>query len=165
MPGPGDRIEARCTRCQDVTGHIVVVMAGSEIAKVECCACGSVHKYIPPTGPRKGPADPILIRNKEGQQIHNAAAAKSPQNMAKQTPQPKPGKAARAIMQLEQDWMNAINKNAAEPRPYSMNESFAVGEVVSHPKFGLGAVQEIIPPDKMKILFRDGFRLLRCAVA
>ncbi|MFR6517800.1 MAG: hypothetical protein ACLUPV_00325 [Bilophila wadsworthia] len=42
LPGPGDRIEARCTRCNDITGHVIVALVGGEIVKVEC-ACGSVH--------------------------------------------------------------------------------------------------------------------------
>lgn len=37
-----------------------------------------------------------------------------------------------------------------------MHESFAVGDVIDHPKFGNGVVQELLPPDKMQILFRDG---------
>ena len=45
LPGPGDRIEARCTRCNDITGHVIVALVGGEIVKVECRACGSVHKY------------------------------------------------------------------------------------------------------------------------
>lgn len=49
----GERIEARCTRCKDLTGHIVVSMLNGEIAKVECCACGSVHKYYPPAKKKK----------------------------------------------------------------------------------------------------------------
>ena len=44
-----------------------------------------------------------------------------------------------------------------------MTESFAVGDVVEHPKFGSGVVQEVFPPDKMQILFRDGAKMLRCA--
>ena len=45
-----------------------------------------------------------------------------------------------------------------------MNASFAEGDVVDHPKFGLGVVREVLPPDKIQVLFRDGSRLLRCAV-
>ena len=44
LPGPGDRIEARCTRCNDITGHVIVALVGGEIVKVECRACGSEGK-------------------------------------------------------------------------------------------------------------------------
>ena len=53
LPGPGDRIEARCTRCNDITGHVIVALVGGEIVKVECRACGSVHKYYPPATPKE----------------------------------------------------------------------------------------------------------------
>ena len=53
LPGPGDRIEARCTRCNDITGHVIVALVGGEIVKVECRACGSVHKYYRLRLPRK----------------------------------------------------------------------------------------------------------------
>lgn len=57
---------------------------------------------------------------------------------------------------MEQNWQRTMNMTAASARPYAMNESFAVGDVIDHPKFGSGVVQEIFPPDKMQILFRDG---------
>lgn len=58
----GQRIEARCTRCKDLTGHIVVSMLNGEIAKVECCACSSVHKYYPPAKKKEeAAAKPVLL--------------------------------------------------------------------------------------------------------
>lgn len=27
LPGPGDRIEARCTRCNDITRHVIVALS------------------------------------------------------------------------------------------------------------------------------------------
>ena len=44
LPGPGDRIEARCTRCNDITGHVIVALVGGEIVKVEFRRKGM---YIP----------------------------------------------------------------------------------------------------------------------
>lgn len=38
-------------------------------------------------------------------------------------------------------------------RPYSARERFAVGEVVSHPVFGLGVVEELKAPNKVVITF------------
>ena len=36
-----------CIRDSDITGHVIVALVGGEIVKVECRACGSVHKYYP----------------------------------------------------------------------------------------------------------------------
>ena len=67
LPGPGDRIEARCTRCNDITGHVIVALVGGEIVKVECRACGSVHKYYPPATPKEAKGKTAVCRVKAGE--------------------------------------------------------------------------------------------------
>ena len=50
----GQIIEARCSRCRDVTGHVVMACLDGMPIKVECRACGSVHKYTAPgAAPRR----------------------------------------------------------------------------------------------------------------
>jgi hypothetical protein len=48
----------------------------------------------------------------------------------------------------------------ADPRAYSPAERFAVGDILSHPSFGLGAVTSSPSPGKISVLFRDTTRLL-----
>jgi hypothetical protein len=43
-----------------------------------------------------------------------------------------------------------------------MSGSFQVGDVITHPVFGLGAVRKMIRADTMEVLFADGVRNLRC---
>ena len=45
------------------------------------------------------------------------------------------------------------------PDPYNA----IVRTLVEHPVFGVGAVVELFPPDKMDVLFREGVKRLRCA--
>ena len=52
----------------------------------------------------------------------------------------------------------AIRNIAA--RPYSMRETFATGEPVTHPKFGVGVVLEVLETNKCAILFEDGRKVL-----
>ena len=169
LPGPGDRIEARCTRCNDITGHVIVALVGGEIVKVECRACGSVHKYYPPATPKEAKGKTAVCRVKAGETRKEAVnsfkptstpstAAASPAAVSRAA-----AKAQKAAEDMEQNWQSTMNMTAASARPYAMNESFAVGDVIDHPKFGSGVVQEIFPPDKMQILFRDGAKMLRCA--
>ena len=169
LPGPGDRIEARCTRCNDITGHVIVALVGGEIVKVECRACGSVHKYYPPATPKEAKGKTAGCRVKAGETRKEAVnsfkptstpstAAASPAAVSRAA-----AKAQKAAEDMEQNWQRTMNMTAASARPYAMNESFAVGDVIDHPKFGSGVVQEIFPPDKMQILFRDGAKMLRCA--
>ena len=159
LPGPGDRIEARCTRCNDITGHVIVALVGGEIVKVEC----------PPATPKEAKGKTAVCRVKAGETRKEAVnsfkptstpstAAASPAAVSRAA-----AKAQKAAEDMEQNWQRTMNMTAASARPYAMNESFAVGDVIDHPKFGSGVVQEIFPPDKMQILFRDGAKMLRCA--
>ena len=45
-------------------------------------------------------------------------------------------------------------------RSYNINTSFAAGDVISHPKFGLGAVEIALPPNKIEVRFQEGKKLL-----
>lgn len=59
----GGRIETRCSRCDDVTGHVIVAMVDGEVVKVECRACGSVHKYRPASKPAKAKTQAPAVRH------------------------------------------------------------------------------------------------------
>ena len=45
----GDIIDARCTKCQNVTNHVIVAMVAAKPAKVTCNTCGGTHRYRSPT--------------------------------------------------------------------------------------------------------------------
>lgn len=165
---PGDAVASRCTRCDDVTGHVIVALVGGEIIKVECRACGSVHKYRPPEGKAVDrPDSPRRVRQGANRsevikaaQTERAAREK---RVAGSTSKPAGGvRAARAAEATENAWKAAMSGRSAA-KPYSMNALFERDDVVDHPTFGAGVVQELVPPDKVRILFQDGLRLLRCA--
>lgn len=156
--GPGDRIEARCTRCNDVTGHVIVALVGGVVVKVECCACGSVHKYYPPATAKEKASDGV-------RRVSAGADRKSVLSSAKPKAAPRgQARAAQAAAATETAWRTAIERpSAPAARPYSMTGPLAEGDTIEHPVFGLGSVRTMVPPNKAEILFRDGIRLLRCA--
>ena len=41
----GLEVDAQCTKCKLLLAHIIIAMDGTQIAKVECKTCHSVHKY------------------------------------------------------------------------------------------------------------------------
>ncbi len=45
---------------------------------------------------------------------------------------------------------------------YSMTTAFKVGGLMNHPAFGLGLVQDLVGPRKIKVLFEDGKKTMRC---
>ena len=46
---------------------------------------------------------------------------------------------------------------------YDMQARYKVGNLVKHPKFGLGVVKTLIGVNKVEILFEEGLKLLRCS--
>jgi hypothetical protein len=41
-----------------------------------------------------------------------------------------------------------------------MHSMFSTGDVISHPKFGLGRVQTAPAPNKIEVQFKEGTKLL-----
>ncbi len=52
----GGPIEARCTKCREITNHTIVAMTASGPAKVQCNTCSGQHKYRPAAPVKKAPA-------------------------------------------------------------------------------------------------------------
>jgi len=56
---------------------------------------------------------------------------------------------------------NAFSIDPKRPvKSYDMNNIFAAGDVISHPKFGLGAVETALPPNKIEVRFQEGKKML-----
>jgi hypothetical protein len=116
-------------------------MVGEKIVRVECDTCHGVHAFHPVKVP-KGPATAKDARTKV------AAARKikaNPEDIAR---------AEWTALQPDMDPIQAI--------PYDMNRVYRLKNLLSHPIFGLGIVQLVIPPNKMDVLFQDGKKRLRC---
>ena len=169
----GQRIEARCTRCKDLMGHVVVSMLGGEIAKVEYCACGSVHKYYPPAKKKEETqAKPVRVRAGEAR---SAAVKESSQRSAKisnlkekssdtaKVAGSKSEKAnLKALEEMQAKWKDRMVSYSGNAKPYSMDLLVKKDDFVEHGVFGVGVVVEICPPNKADILFSLGIKSLRC---
>jgi len=137
----GSTIETRCTRCNGVLNHTIVAMVGEKIVRVECSTCHGLHAYHPVKVP-KAPA-----------------AAKS---ASKKVAVPRKTKAdPEAVARAEWAELQPALVSA-QAIPYDMTRPFRLKNVLSHPNFGLGIVQLVIPPNKIDVLFQDGKKRLRC---
>jgi len=45
-------------------------------------------------------------------------------------------------------------------RTYNMDTNFSAGDVINHPKFGLGSVELTRPPNKIEVRFQEGKKVL-----
>lgn len=151
---PGDFITTKCRRCDDVTGHIVMLVLDGAIARVECRACGSVHKYYAST-PVKSKSASTGIRHVRAGQSRGTATEVG----GKRTTQ------SKAAAKIESAWQEAMVRQTANvPVPYSMSTPMEPGMFIEHPTFGRGEVISVTKPDKAEILFQAGVKLLRCLV-
>ncbi len=148
--GPGEHIESRCTRCHDVTGHIIIALVDDEIVKVVCQACGSIHKYYPPK--KKHITKNINISKVFKEKNKNSIRHSNNLGIKKQ----------RMLEEAFEKWQQVMNTYCGTPKIYNMDASFALGDIIDHPTFGRGVVQELRYPDKVQILFREGVKVLKC---
>ncbi len=167
----GQRLEARCSRCKDTTGHIVIVVVDNVPMKVECVACKSVHKYYVPAGQKKKESSSVVsVRSNEerGKAVEQAGkknavkqSLTSPRTLSTTANKAKSKKVLNDF-EKEELWKKKLMKNFATPKKYRMDEEFSVGDSVEHSVFGVGIVEEIIANDKANFLFKEGYKILKC---
>ena len=168
VPKPGEFITAKCGRCNDVTGHVVMLVLDGVVAKVECKACGSVHKYRETRLPGAGKKQQASVRHvragqnrEQGKDLGPAPRSSRPAS-ATGTGAPRRSSAAA---KLESAWQEAMVRHSAEtPVPYAMANAYSIRDFLDHPVFGRGEVVSVTAPDKMDVLFQDGMKTLRCKV-
>jgi hypothetical protein len=132
QPRVGGWTQAWCTTCKAVCEHIVVAMEGGKPAKVECESCHRQHLFRAGAPGTKAP-------KAAGGRARKAAADAAP-------PPPE---------------IDLVALTAGRPsRGYDPKTRFAVGEVVTHPSFGIGLVTQLPGPQKVEIAFQVGAKLL-----
>ena len=136
----GSTIESRCTRCREILNHTIVAMVGEKIVRVECNTCHGVHAYHPV----KPPVTPVR------------AKADRTKAAAPRATKADPEAAARAEWEALRPGLDP-----ALAIPYAMDRTYRVRDLLSHPHFGLGIVQLVLP-NKMEVLFQEGKKRLRC---
>ncbi len=129
----GSDIEAYCPKCKSDTAHTVITKYEEEVRRVQCSVCGDVHTFRKPRGDMEddSPDQPAAAKKR--------LAAKKPS------------------WQEAKD--RAGNKGLATARPYSIRDTYDEGDVVTHPKFGVGFVTEITE-NKVEVTFEDERRVL-----
>jgi hypothetical protein len=127
----GGDVDAWCTKCKLVLGHTVLAMLGSNPARVRCNTCQGEHKYRgDAVAPKKGSWEPRVDRER------------------------------REAKPVITSWEALLaNKDLGRARRYSSKERFQTDEVLDHPVFGIGLVQEV-RGDKMKVAFKADTKTL-----
>jgi len=139
----GKRIPAWCLKCKMELAHVVLYEKAGKAGKVKCLTCGAEHAY-------RGPK-PVLKR--QGAVAVNLSKLNRPKSAFQKT---------QTVQQAETRWV--LKNHELKPdraiRAYAMEEHYACGDVINHPRFGLGFVERIVTDHRLDILFRDGLRTL-----
>jgi hypothetical protein len=137
-PSAGDIIDAYCTSCRTVMNHTIVSLVATRPARVQCNTCHGVHNYRK----EKASADKAKVPSEKRTATNTR---KSPVDAA------------------HREWVAMqVSRKNGEVSNYDMKASYQVGDLVNHPKFGLGVVRQLVGPNKIEIVFEEGAKLLRC---
>ncbi len=142
--GPGDDVEAWCTRCRMNLNHRVIAVVGPEIKRVHCLTCGGDHNYHPPK--RDVPASrPNAVTRTTSSAKSTSASEKS---------------AAKAAS----EWTTFMAEMQPDTpvRGYGIFESYEQSEYIDHPTFGRGRVLVILGREKIEVIFKEGRKILLC---
>ncbi|HXU63914.1 MAG TPA: hypothetical protein VN962_19585 [Polyangia bacterium] len=126
----GSDVEAYCPKCKGDTTHVVISKYEDEIRRVQCNPCGDVHSFRKPRGDVE---DDV----------------------------PEPIAAKKRAMMKKQTWEEFFAKHSDKhAKPYEFREHYHENLIVTHPKFGVGFVSEILSDSKAEITFKDARRVL-----
>lgn len=132
--GVGTEIESWCGKCKEMRTHSIVAMVGDQPKQVICQTCGSKHNH------RSEPP----ARN----QVTAAAPA---------GPTLTPRERSRRE-ELRRDLQRELNASI-EARPFDPKGEYARGEIISHPQFGRGKVENVLK-GSILVRFLEGLRPL-----
>ncbi|MEB2311604.1 MAG: hypothetical protein OZ921_02620 [Sorangiineae bacterium] len=142
--GAGSEIDAWCTKCRLDLGHRIIAMLGPKPARVVCMTCGSEHRFMAPRA--------LLAKG---------SSAAKPTRVAAPRAAARPTQRALAELERVRGWEQRIaGKSPDAFARYSMDRTFATGQLLLHQKFGEGYVTSVLSAGKIDVMFRDGSRTL-----
>jgi hypothetical protein len=146
---PGMEVDAWCTKCRMDLTHRIIAMQGPKIVRVECRTCNGHHNY---RRPKSSPAEPKA--KSASSPPHSAAKGLSPAGARR---------AAEAAAETKRGnvWEKAVlGQPISSFKAYRASQTFTMGELIRHGKFGDGYIVRVIDRQKVEVMFKDGPRTL-----
>lgn len=148
----GSEIDAWCTKCRMDLGHRVVAMVAGAPKRVVCLTCGAEHNYRAPRNEKQSGT---------GVHLRSARTSDGPKAPKTQTLGARAALKARTESQRYEGWASKTLGQAVDAfTRYSMERTFRLGELVMHPKFGEGYVDQVLEGGKVNVMFREGPKVL-----
>ena len=123
--GVGADVESWCGRCAELTTHSIVAMVGNEPKQVLCQVCGSRHS-------------------------HRTVAARRPATSSSTTGTGETEERGRPVdpeTKRKAAELRALGEEVAastEVRLFDPRERYKAGEIISHPEYGRGKIQNVL---------------------
>jgi hypothetical protein len=124
-------IEAWCPRCNLKSGHSIIAIVDNLPKKVKCNTCEEYHN----------------LSAKPFKRSRTKSKSSTRKTRSKETTY------EEYISRLRGD-------DPANSRTYNTKGNFEKDDIIDHLNFGIGIVLSVIQVNKIKILFKDGPRLL-----
>ncbi|HEY4187362.1 MAG TPA: hypothetical protein VGP07_19965 [Polyangia bacterium] len=134
----GGEVDAWCGKCDELKTHNIIAMVGADPKQVLCQACGSRHTY------RTGPAR----KRGEASEAVASTTRKAPVD-------------AEAVRRAELQRVLAEElATAATVRSFNPKERYKAGEIISHPEYGRGKVENVLRSSLLVRFSRSGLKPL-----
>jgi hypothetical protein len=120
--GVGRDVESWCGPCAALTTHSVVAMVGSEPKQVLCQVCGSRHGYRTAAARRRSPIAEAQEIEERGRPVDPGASRR-----------------AAELRALGEEVAAATDVRVFDPK-----ERYKAGQIIVHPEFGRGKIQNVL---------------------
>lgn len=139
-PSVGGEIEAWCGKCGDLKTHHIVAMVGGTPKQVICQVCNSRHTFRTEAA-RRRPTD--------------ETPATAPRTDTRTGGDPEAAKRAQVQRALAEELANATDVRAFDPK-----ERYRSGDIISHPEYGRGKVENVLRSSVLVRFSRAGLKPL-----
>jgi hypothetical protein len=124
--GVGADLESWCGHCGELTTHSIVAMVGAEPKQVLCQVCGSRHAH------RTTPARRTATGSNAGGGVESDDRGGRPVD-------PEAKRRAAELRALGEEVAAAETVRVFDPK-----ERYKAGEIISHPEFGRGKIENVL---------------------
>jgi hypothetical protein len=138
----GNAIEGYCKKCRGDTNQTIVEIEGNQVRTSRCADCNSEMPFRSPRARTKAGLREVAAKRKS-----TATTRRSKKK------QESPEEIYRQLLEGK-DLSEAVKYNAKKP----LDE----GQIIKHPKFGIGIVTSVTEPTKASVAFEDRPRVMVC---
>lgn len=186
-PKAGDIVQAYCSHCKISHDVEIAAVVGDEVATVKCKTCGTSQHFQPKAPARrvKAKSDPpksgggrrmvdmsdMPRRNKRPRGNPSRRVVSTTGREIPDKPPPRarfiegtgpPETPKRRNSGLFRAWDSMTDGLPSRfARPHRERDFYEVGEAILHNVYGMGVVEEKDEDGTLKVLFRDGYQLLK----